>query len=171
MAVVDGIWALLVAAILVGAGATAVMDLWALFLKQVLGVPSLDYAMVGRWIGHLPRGRFIRAGIGKASAVAGERAIGWLAHYAIGVVFAGLLLAVVGPDWLRHPTPLPALVFGVVSLVAPFFILQPGLGAGIAARKTPRPGIARLRSLAAHLAFGVGLYVSALLIRALGWVA
>lgn len=158
-------------ALLVGIGATLVMDLWALLLKHVFAIPSLDYAMVGRWIGHLPRGRLVHAGIGKAPAVAGERAIGWLAHYAIGIVFAGVLLAVVGPEWLRRPTPLPALAFGIVSLGAPFFVLQPGLGAGIAAGKTPNPGMARLRSLAAHLAFGIGLYVSALLIRGLGWVA
>ncbi|WP_454812965.1 DUF2938 domain-containing protein [Labrys neptuniae] len=167
---VSGVGELLVSMLLVGIGATIVMDLWALLLKHGFAIASLDYAMVGRWIGHLPRGRLVHAGIGRTDAIPGEKAIGWLAHYAIGVVFAGLLLTVVGPDWLRHPTPLPALVFGVVSLVAPFFILQPGLGAGIAARKTPNPGIARLRSLAAHLAFGAGLYVSALLIRALGWV-
>ncbi|MNW02868.1 hypothetical protein D3C71_1987200 [compost metagenome] len=49
----------------------------------------------------------------------------------------------------------------MVSVAAPFFILQPGMGAGIAASKTPRPNTARLRSLMAHAIFGVGLYVAA----------
>lgn len=44
-------------AVLIGAGATLVMDLWALLLKRLFGLPSLDYALVGRWLGHLPRGR------------------------------------------------------------------------------------------------------------------
>jgi hypothetical protein len=39
-------------AVLIGGGATVVMDLWTLFLKRVFGVRPLDYAMVGRWIGH-----------------------------------------------------------------------------------------------------------------------
>ncbi|TIP86738.1 MAG: DUF2938 domain-containing protein, partial [Mesorhizobium sp.] len=36
----------------IGAGATAMMDLWGLFLKRAFAIPSLDYAWVGRWIGH-----------------------------------------------------------------------------------------------------------------------
>ena len=39
--------------------------------------------------------------------------------------------------------------------------MQPAMGAGIAASKTPRPRVARLRSLVTHTVYGVGLYVSA----------
>jgi len=94
----------------------------------------------------------------------GERALGWTAHYVIGVVFAAVLLAVVGNGWVQAPTLRPALAFGVLSVAAPFFILQPGMGAGIAASKTPAPGKARLRSLVAHSVFGAGMYLSALLL-------
>ncbi|HGM6596192.1 TPA: DUF2938 family protein, partial [Stenotrophomonas maltophilia] len=120
----------------------------------------------GRWLGHLPRGRFRHDGIGRAAAVSGERALGWTAHYVIGVVFAALLLAVAGSDWVQAPTLWPALAFGILSVAAPFFILQPGMGAGIAASKTPAPRKARLRSLVAHSVFGVGMYLSALLLAA-----
>jgi hypothetical protein len=148
---------------LIGIGATAVMDLWAAFQKLVFGVPSLDYGMVGRWMGHVARGCFVHENIGKSSPVRGERVIGWGAHYAIGIVFAGLLVALWGLDWAHNPTPLPALMIGLLTIVAPFFILQPGMGAGIAASRTPSPNVARLRSFIAHTAFGVGLYGSALL--------
>ncbi|HDS1595229.1 TPA: DUF2938 family protein, partial [Stenotrophomonas maltophilia] len=114
----------------------------------------------------LPRGRFRHDGIGRAAAVSGERALGWTAHYVIGVVFAALLLAVAGSDWVQAPTLWPALAFGILSVAAPFFILQPGMGAGIAASKTPAPRKARLRSLVAHSVFGVGMYLSALLLAA-----
>ncbi|MCB8813907.1 DUF2938 domain-containing protein, partial [Escherichia coli] len=79
---------LLLRAVLIGVGATLVMDLWALLLKRLFNAPSLDYAMVGRWIGHLPRGRLTHPGIARSAPIAGERAIGWIAHYAIGVLFA-----------------------------------------------------------------------------------
>lgn len=148
-------------ALLIGVGATAVMDLWALFLKYCLGVASLDFAMVGRWVGHLARGRFTHEAIGRAAPIAGERALGWAAHYAIGVLFAAMLLGVTGLEWAERPTLLPALLFGLISLAAPFFILQPGMGAGIAASRTPKPNTARLRSLMAHTSFGVGLYLAA----------
>lgn len=150
------------AAACIGCGATVIMDLWALFVKRAFGIPSLDYGMVGRWIGHLPQGRVIHSPIGASPSVGGEKALGWIAHYAIGIGFAWALLLVVGLDWAQAPTVLPALLTGLVTLAAPFFILQPGMGAGVAASKTPAPTTARLRSLMAHLSFGVGLYVAAL---------
>lgn len=153
----------IVASLTIGAGATLVMDLWGLLLKLVFGIPSLNYAMVGRWIGHFPRGRFRHGNIGQAAQVRFEKPIGWGAHYAIGVLFAALLLALCGQDWLRHPTLLPALAFGLVSVCAPFFLMQPGMGAGVAASKTPNPPVARLRSLMTHAVFGAGLYLSAFL--------
>lgn len=94
----------------IGAGATAVMDLWGLFLKRAFVIPPLDYAWVGRWIGHFPRGRFAHANIAQAPRIPGETPIGWVAHYAIGIVFAALLMAVWGIDWARYPTLLPALL-------------------------------------------------------------
>jgi hypothetical protein len=152
-----------IAALLIGCGATLVMDVWAVLQKRLFGVPSLDYALVGRWLGHLRHGQFTHRSIAAAPPIAGEAALGWFAHYAIGVIFAAVLLAIWGTAWAQNPTLRPALIVGVGSIVAPFFILQPGLGAGIAASKMPRPNIARLRSLATHVSFGVGLYIAAAL--------
>ncbi|WP_395757028.1 DUF2938 domain-containing protein [Achromobacter sp. EB05] len=157
---------LLLRAVLIGVGATLVMDLWALLLKRLFNAPSLDYAMVGRWIGHLPRGRLTHPGIARSAPIAGERAIGWIAHYAIGVLFALLLLALWGPAWAARPTLPPALIVGIATVAAPFLILQPGMGAGIAASRMPKPGVARLRSLMAHASFGVGLYLAGWLVAA-----
>ncbi|WP_054314072.1 DUF2938 domain-containing protein [Mesorhizobium sp. 1M-11] len=151
-------------AIAIGVGATAVMDLWALFLKRVFGIPSLDYAWVGRWIGYFRQGRFVHANIGQAATVPGEAVMGWGSHYAIGIVFAALLMALSGTGWVQDPTPLPALAVGLATIVAPFFVMQPAFGFGIAASRTPKPAVARLRSLMAHFSFGVGLYLSALLL-------
>ena len=150
----------------IGVGATMIMDLWAFFLRRAFGVPSLDYGMVGRWIGHWPRGRFRHDAIASATAISGERFVGWSAHYLIGIAFAALLLSIWGLGWARQPTLLPALVVGVGTVVMPFFVMQPGMGAGIAASRTPNPAIARVRSLMAHASFGVGLYVAGLLTAA-----
>jgi hypothetical protein len=150
-------------AALIGIGATVVLDLWAAFLKRFFGIPSANWCMVGRWFGHFPRGRFVHDNIAQALLVRGECTIGWGAHYAIGVVFAAVLLAVWGLEWGRHPTLLPALIVGVLTLAAPFLMMQPGMGAGIAASKMPNPNVARLRSVLAHTVFGVGLYGAALL--------
>lgn len=150
-------------ALAIGVGATAVMDVWAVALKRFWCIPSLNLAMVGRWLGHLPRGTVTHANIAQAAPVRDEAILGWTAHYVIGVLFAAVLLALAGQEWVRQPTFAPALLAGLVSVAAPFCILQPGMGAGVAASKTPHPGAARLRSLMAHTAFGIGLYLAALL--------
>ena len=150
-------------ALAIGAGATAVMDVWAVALKRFWCIPSLNLAMVGRWLGHLPRGTLTHANIAQAAPVRDEAILGWTAHYVIGVLFAAVLLALVGQEWVRQPTFAPALLAGLVSVAAPFCILQPGMGAGVAASKTPHPSAARLRSLMAHTTFGIGLYLAALL--------
>lgn len=147
-------------AILIGAGATLVMDLWAALVRQ-LGIPSLNFAMLGRWIGHLPRGRFVHESIARAAPIEGELAIGWVAHYSIGIGFAGLLLALFGLKWAYAPTLWPAMLIGLVTVIAPLFILQPALGAGIASMKTPAPVFNALKSVVTHTVFGFGLYLAA----------
>jgi hypothetical protein len=150
----------LVYAVLMGAGATAIMDGWTAVRKRLLGVAPLDYGLVGRWIGHLPRGRFRHDQIAGSPPVRGERLIGWAAHYLIGIVLAAMLLAIWGLDWVHHPTIGPPLVVGVGSVTFPFLLMQPGMGLGVAASRTSRPMAARLHSLLTHAIFGLGLYVS-----------
>ena len=150
-----------ISAIIIGCGATLVMDVWALAQRRLLGIASLDYAMVGRWLGHIRHGVFRHAAIAQSPPVPGERMIGWVAHYAIGIALAAVLLGVWGPEWARRPTLIPALVVGLCSVAAPFFIMQPAIGAGIAAARTPKPWAARIRSITTHSVFGIGLYVSA----------
>lgn len=137
------------------------MDLWNLFLKRAFRIPSLDYCLLGRWLRHIPGGTFRHASIAAAPQKPFECTVGMIAHYTIGVVFAlGLVLA--SGDWLVRPTLLPALLYGIGTVVFPFFLMQPSFGLGIAASKTPNPTQARLKSLMTHTVFGVGLYVCAL---------
>jgi hypothetical protein len=147
----------------IGVGATAVMDLWLALLKW-LGVPTLNFALIGRWAGHWRHGVFRHDAIAKAAPVPGETALGWLVHYATGIAFAALLAAVAGMAWTRSPTLLPALVVGGATVAAPWLVMQPAMGAGIASSKTPSPAKNRARSLANHLVFGFGLYLAALLV-------
>ncbi len=91
-----------------------------------------------------------------------ECTVGRIAHYTIGVVLALVFVGLASGDWLARPTVLPALLFGVGTVVFPFFVMQPSFGLGIAASRTPNPTQARLKSLVTHTVFGVGLYGCAL---------
>lgn len=150
--------------VLAGSGATALLDLWSRLATRAYGAPAPNWGLFGRWIGHFPWGQFVQSNIASASPLPGEAAIGWCVHYAIGILYAALLVALLGLDWARHPALLPALIFGWLTLAAPFLIMQPGMGAGIAASKTPDPTAARLRSFVAHTVFGLGLYGSAAMV-------
>ena len=50
-------------------------------------------------------------------------------------------------------------------LVLPYFVMMPGMGMGIAASRTPKPNVARLKSVAAHSMFGIGMYLTAQLME------
>lgn len=149
--------------LLIGIGATAVMDAWLVLLKR-MGVPTLNFAFIGRWVGHLLRGQVAHAAIAKSAPVRGELAWGWLTHYAVGMVFATVLIGIQGVNWLRSPTLLPALLVGVCTVAAPLLVMQPAMGAGFAASRTATPLKNCLRSVVNHTVFGFGLYLSALVI-------
>lgn len=152
-------------AVAVGLCATLLVDLWNLFLKRAFGVRSLDYCLLGRWILHLPGGTFRHARIADAAAKPLECPAGWGAHYSIGAALSlGFVLLAPG-DWLAHPTLLPALAYGIGTVVFPFFILQPSLGLGVASSRTPAPTQARLKSLMTHAVYGIGLWAAALVVR------
>jgi hypothetical protein len=152
---------------LAGTIATAITDVWVVVREQVFRVPRPNYGLVGRWIAHMAKGRLRHESIGAAEVARGEKPIGWIAHYAIGVGFAFLLPAIWGAQWIRHPTLPPALIVGIATVVAPYFVMQPAMGAGVAASRTPRPNASRLHSLVMHAVFGLGLYAAALFVSSL----
>jgi hypothetical protein len=150
-----------VEAVLVGLGATLLIDLWALFLRRGFGIPSLNYCLLGRWVLHMPQGTIMHESISAAPTKPRECTVGWITHYLIGSALAVLFVLIVSSSWLAQPTLMPALVFGIVTTLVPFLTLQPAFGLGVAGSKTLNPTRARLKSLMTHTVFGIGLYLSA----------
>jgi hypothetical protein len=150
-------------AIIIGAGATAFLDLVSAARSFLFRATKPDYALVGRWLAYLPRGQLFHDAISRSSEVTRERLLGWTAHYLTGIAFAGVLL-LLWPEWTRSPSIIPAMIVGIGSVAAPFLLMQPGMGLGIAASRAPNPNAARLRSLTTHAIFGLGLYAA-------GWCA
>lgn len=151
--------------VVIGFGATVFMDLWAIFLWKAAGQSRPNWALVGRWFWHLKNGTVFHADIGKAQPYASERALGWIGHYAIGILYGVILALIVGSAWFAAPTFLPAWILGIVTVGAGWFVLQPGLGIGVAASKLPNANMVRVLNLVSHTVFALGLYGTALLIR------
>ena len=155
----------IIRSLVIGIGATALFDLWGLALHLAFGLAAPAWGMGGRWFAHAAQGRVWHDDIARASPVANESAIGWAGHYAVGILYAAVLLAVWGSDWAHTPTLLPALIVGVVTISAGWFLMSPGMGGGMAASRAPKPWKARGLGLAAHVVFGLGLYLSAVAIK------
>jgi hypothetical protein len=151
----------------IGIGGTILMDIWAILLSRFPGESLPNWAPVGRWFFHLPRGTVFHPSIGAAAPYEQELALGWICHYLVGILYGIILVLIMGHGWLVHPTLLPAWIFAIITIAAGWFLLQPGLGIGWAASKTPNPTKVRVLGLVAHTFFGIGLYVTALIIRGL----
>ncbi len=156
----------LLSAVLIGCGATLLADLWAQLLQR-FGIPGLNLAMLGRWVGHFYYGQFFHVSINQARPISHELILGWLMHYLTGILLAALLLLGCGAAWLRQELLFPAIALGLCSVILPYFVMQPAMGLGIAASKTATPLKNCLKSLIYHLVFGLGLYLSASLMQSL----
>jgi hypothetical protein len=152
-------------AVAIGIGATALMDLWAIFLNTVFAQPRPNWGLVGRWVWHLRDGKVFHDDIGEAAPYAHESALGWAFHYFVGIIYGIILAVVAGAAWLAAPTFLPAFILGIVTVGAGWFLLAPGMGAGWAASKRPNPMQIRALNLVSHTVFALGLFGTALLIR------
>lgn len=150
--------------IAMGIGGTVFMDIWAIVLNRLFNQPAPNWGPVGRWFWHLPKGKIFHDSIANAAPYAHEKALGWASHYAVGILY-GLILALIVPaGWFEAPTFLLSWIVGIITVGAGWFLLQPGLGLGWAASKTPNPAKVRALNLLAHTIFALGMYVAALLL-------
>jgi hypothetical protein len=148
--------------VVIGVIATLVGDVWQAALHRVAGVPASNWGWVGRWLGWMPRGVFFHHPISATPKLRSETAIGWAFHYAIGIAYAALYVALLRLLPASTPLVVPALALALALLIAPWFVMQPALGLGVMASKTPDPAAARAMSLMGHAVFGLGLYAGAL---------
>ena len=149
---------------LLGLGANILFDLWQRGLALATGQAAPNWAPIGRWFWHLREGRVFHDDVMQAAPYVHELRLGWIGHYVVGILYGVIFALIVGPAWLAAPRLLPAWIFALVTVGFGWFLLQPGLGLGWAASKTPNPTRTRLLNLAGHTVFGLGLWLTGLLI-------
>lgn len=147
-----------------GVVATLFLDLWQRALKAATGLPASNWALVGRWFAGAARGAFFAGPVAQKPSVANEAAIGWIGHYLTGIVYGFVYVPLMRHGLGFEPSLLNGLVFGLASVVVPWFFFMPAMGAGMLAKNAPKPIVPCLQAMASHAAFGIGLAVGAMLI-------
>ena len=143
----------------IGIAATVSMDIAALIARHGLRLPTGDWTLLGRWFGYWFRGVLVHRPIGESPPIAHELAIGWVGHYVTGIAYGVGYMTIVGLALNAEPSVGSAMTFGVVTLAAPWLLVQPAMGAGVCASKTPRPWLTRGVNALIHVVFGASLYV------------
>jgi len=146
--------------ILMGVFATYFMDLTARILVKINLIHSyIGPEAVGRWFLYMFRGRFIHKDILKTPALKNENKWSFISHYLIGIVLAGIYLFLeLRVPIIRDQLWMP-FVFGLATVILPWFWLHPCMGFGFVASKSPhRSGIIRM-SLVNHTNFGLGFFL------------
>ncbi|MBV1914519.1 MAG: DUF2938 domain-containing protein [Pseudomonadales bacterium] len=144
--------------LIVGVLATVAIDIWATFANKMFKLPRTNWAMVGRWLGHIPSGKFTHISISSSPTIKYENTVGWVFHYSIGLSYAALYIGLVFTFLDGIPTLLSAWVFGLVTILSPWFVMQPCLGMGVCAVKAPEPNLVRINNFIIHSIFGIALY-------------
>ena len=146
--------------ILMGIFATFIMDFFTGFLvKRKLIHSFIEPEAVGRWFLSLFRGKFIHKDIHKTPALNNEKLWSFLSHYLIGIVLAGIYLFLeLKEPIIRDQIWIP-LIFGITTVLFPWFWLFPSIGLGFMALKSPNKSHIIRTSLVNHTNFGLGLFI------------
>lgn len=153
-------------AILMGIVATLVMDLLAVLFARIKVIhPLVGPKEIGRWALYMLRVKFVHEDIRKTKALSNEKPAALLSHYLIGIALAGLYLLIeLQVPVIRDQSWAP-LLFGLATVVLPWFWLYPSMGLGVLASKAPKRSPYIVTSLVNHTDFGLGFLLWIVLFR------
>lgn len=154
----------ILAGVIVGVLGTLTMDLLNDLFARTGMILRIDVGMIGRMTAGWAHGRFVYEHPSQMDEVAREKLCGYLAHHTIGVVLALPFILVWDLLGGGLASPLWALVYGIITTAASYFIVFPSMGFGVFGRRSPDGLRAPLSSLANHLFYGVGLGIGVVLV-------
>ena len=144
--------------IFVGLLSCLVMDLWQRLLKLTYGINPSDWKIIGRWfIFLILKQKVYNPNIENEKPFKNELIIGWVFHYFIGIVYSLGFFVLMQFFDIFKANLIDGLIFGLVTLVIPWFFMLPVLGKGFLASKTPRPFFISSLSIWSHVAIGVAI--------------
>ena len=135
------------------------MDLWQRILFLTFNIPPANWSTAGRWfIMMVSKKMIINQNLDNENPIKYELQIGWVFHYcvAIGYGFVYYFFLMAG---ILDASILSGLIFGLISVIVPWFFYLPVTGKGFMGNKTPNPTLTRLLSTSSHVIVGIFLAI------------
>ena len=154
----------IIESILSGVFATIIMDVFAIFLaKRKIIHPFITSNELGRWFLYMFRGKFIHVDISKTPPLKNEKLWCHLLHYVIGVILAGFYLYLVYSFPVFSKQIWLAIIFGIATIVFPWFWLLPSINLGFIATNSEKRLQIIKTNIINHTNFGLGIFLWMLL--------
>src|SRR5215469_8887673 len=150
--------------VLIGILATITMDVLSITALKLGLIAFLPPRLTGRWFASLARGQFLHSDIGRVPPINYEMAIALPMHYIVGITLALLYLLLVSALRLSPRNLITVLAFALCTNVLPWLLMFPSMGYGWFGTHGPPGTRLFFSSLITHSFYGLGLWMSVLLL-------
>jgi len=135
------------------------MDLWQRILFLTFNIPPTNWSTAGRWfIMMVSKKMIINQNLDNENPIKYELQIGWVFHYCVAIGYGFVYYFFLIADIL-DTSILSGLIFGLISVIVPWFFYLPVTGKGFMGNKTPNPTLTRLLSTSSHVIVGIFLAI------------
>ena len=143
--------------VIIGIVSCVVMDLWQRLLKLLYNINPSDWSVVGRWFVLVVSDRQIyNPTIDQVAPIKNELIIGWIVHYSVAILYS-IFFYILLEYGICTASLINGIIFGLISVVVPWFFFMPVLGKGFLGMKTPSPLMACSLAVGSHVALGASI--------------
>ena len=143
--------------VIIGIVSCVVMDLWQRLLKLIYSINPSDWSVVGRWFVLVVSNRQIyNPAIDQIAPIKNELMIGWIVHYSVAILYS-IFFYILLEYGICTASLINGIIFGLISVVVPWFFFMPVLGKGFLGMKTPSPLMACSLAVGSHIAIGASI--------------
>ena len=126
---------------------------------MIFKITPTNWSTTGRWFIMLINNKIIiNENLDNEDPVKYELQIGWVFHYWVAIVYGYIYYFLTVVDIL-DTSILSGLIFGLISIIVPWFFYLPATGKGFLGNKTPNPTLTRLLSTSSHVVVGIFLAI------------
>ena len=143
--------------VIIGIVSCLSMDMWQRLLKLLYDINPSDWGVVGRWfVLVVSRGKIYNPTIDEEVPIKNELMIGWIVHYSVAILYSVFFFILLKYE-ICGASLMNGIIFGLISVIIPWFFFMPVLGKGFLGIKTPSPFLACSLAVGSHIAIGASI--------------